>query len=1706
MSARLDRQSFPGRTLLALLQERSQQGPSTNAYTWLADGDRESSSLSYSDLDLRARAIAAHLQSLKLRRKRAVLLYGPGLEFAEALFACFYAGLVAVPAYVPGSARDYPRIERILQDADCGITLTSAATLDAVSQVVSQCAPESLCLATDTVNRDLYPDWVDPETQESDLAYLQYTSGSTSTPKGVMITHANVLANMASIAAHGGFSDSSVSVSWLPHFHDMGLIYGFLQPIYSGFPAVLLSPAAFIHRPLRWLRAISRYRGTHCGGPNFAYDLCVERIDDQEKSALDLSTWQVAFNGSEPVRNETLERFAAHFASCGFQRKAFYPVYGLAEASLKVTSGGPGDGARVCDLDAGRLAQGEVVPAALEAGHRHIVSCGKASLDHQILIADPRTRTPRVAGQIGEIWVAGPSVAAGYWRNSEATRKTFKAFLPTGQGPYLRTGDLGFVSNGELFITGRLKDCIIIRGRNHYPQDLERTAEDAHPALRKHGSAAFSLERHGQERLVIVSELNRKNRGNANEAMDAVRAAIARVHDIQAFAVVFIKSGALPRTSSGKVQRHACKRKWLESALPVVSESVLDIAAFHDSQPEVTWKSLLGRSDDERRHMVEDYVRGQVARALRCAIGELGDAHSLISLGADSLAGFDLMQRIERDLKVAVPVGGLLDRNIREIAGMVLARIGCEVGSQHDAGAFKKIDRPSRVPLSASQSQVWFLQQLFPESCAYNEHLLMRLDGALETEALERAAAEMVRRHEILRTRFPMSEGHPHQVVLPFDLEELPLLQTADLEGEGAVGDRMRALVVRETQRPFQLETDRPMRLTLRRVSEQEHLLLLVAHHIVCDGASLRVVIQELGALYQAYVRGRQSPLPELALQYADYAVWQQQWLQGAVVEQELEYWRKQLEDLAPLDLPTDRPRPALMSHRGASVPFKLSSELAEQLKELCQREGVTLFMGLMAAFQVMLSKYADQQDVTVGTPVANRNMETKDLIGFFVNMLVLRGTLTGNPTCREVFGRVRQVALDAYQHQQVPFEKLVEELQPQRDLGRSPLFQVTLAVQPALEGDLEFGGLRFAFPEVDAGIAKFDLNLRVIETSPCVRGYLEYSQSIFDSATVQRMAGHFHRLVEQMVDAPGLAIGDLSLLTETEKQQVLLDWNHTAQSYPKKCIDDLFEEQAAKTPEAVAVVYEEQSLSYGELNRRANQLAHYLQKNGVGPEVRVAVCMERSPEMVVAFLAVLKAGGAYVPLDSGHPQERLQFMAEDVQASAVLGCSELLQDWPHVNARMICLDDEREQIAEENDANPETGAGFENLAYVIYTSGSTGRPKGVGVAHRGLANLVDWHLRRYQVDHHDRMTQFATAGFDAAVWEMWPTLAAGAGLHIVHDTLRLDPRRLVNWLAEKRITMTFLPTPVAEAVLKLDWPAETSLRYLLTGGDQLHQVPRQSHEFALVNHYGPTENTVVASVETVPWEIDDTPAIGVPIANTRVYVVDGSLAPVPVGVPGELLIGGDGLAHGYVNQPSLTAERFVPDPFAVTPGARLYRTGDLVRWRSSGQLEFLGRLDHQVKVRGYRIELGEIEAALESHELVEQAVVVVRQDGDGDKRLAAYIVMRPGAGEEVSGELREYVKGRLPEYMVPSAIVQLESLPLTPNGKVDRKGLPEPEVWGSGGQGGESGRAARSVEEEIVRGIFAAVLKKAEVGLEENFFAAGGHSLLAAQVVSRVR
>jgi amino acid adenylation domain-containing protein len=937
------------------------------------------------------------------------------------------------------------------------------------------------------------------------------------------------------------------------------------------------------------------------------------------------------------------------------------------------------------------------------------------------------------------------------------------------------------------------------------------------------------------------------------------------------------------------------------------------------------------------------------------------------------------------------------------------------------------------LPLSFAQQRLWFLDQLVPNNAFYNVPAAVRLTGSLNLAALKQTFNKIVLRHEALRTTFVMLEGRLVQAIAPTLTISLPVIDLRELP-EAEREPQVRRLTTEEAQRPFNLSTGPLLRVTLLRLDQAEYLLMLNLHHIVSDGWSIGVLIQELGTLYTAFTSEKLSPLPELIIQYADFAHWQREWLQGEVLASQLAYWRQQLDGISQLNLPTDRQRPAVQTYRGATQLLQLPKSLSEALEALSQREGVTLFMTMLAAFQTLLYRYTQQEDITVGSPIANRNRsEIEGLIGFFVNSLVLRTDLSGNPTFRELLSRVREVALGAYAHQDLPFEKLVEELHPERNLSQNPLFQVVFALQNAPMEALELPGLTLSSLQfVDTGTTRFDLefhlwersskgaatltqnNGRGVEHSEGISGLVVYSTDLFDETTITRMQGHFQTLLESIVANPQARLADLALLSEAECHQLLVEWNNTQADYPKNhCIHQLFEAQVEQAPDAMAVAIEDEQLTYQELNSRSNQLAHYLQKLGVGSEVLVGLWVERSLLMVVGMLGILKAGGAYVPLDSNYLCDRLRFMLEDSQVSVLLTQERLVGGLPDAiacaqqdsaiqnpkskiqNSRVVCLDKDWETIAQESEENPKRCVTGSNLAYVIYTSGSTGKPKGVQIEHGGLLNLVFWHQRAFSVSPLDRVTQLAGVAFDACGWEIWPYLTTGASIHFPDAETRLLPEQLRDWLLSKAITLSFLPTPIAEKILSLDWPQDAALRTLLTGGDKLHQYPLASHPFNVVNNYGPTENTVVTTSGSVSVreQADLAPAIGRPIANTQVYVLDSRLQPVPIGVAGELYIGGDGLARGYLHRPDLTAERFIPNSFRPESG-RLYKTGDLVRYRADGNIEFLSRLDDQVKIRGYRIELGEIESVLSQHPAVVQTVVAIREDVPGEKRLVAYIAL----------------------------------------------------------------------------------------------------------------
>jgi amino acid adenylation domain-containing protein/non-ribosomal peptide synthase protein (TIGR01720 family) len=1007
-------------------------------------------------------------------------------------------------------------------------------------------------------------------------------------------------------------------------------------------------------------------------------------------------------------------------------------------------------------------------------------------------------------------------------------------------------------------------------------------------------------------------------------------------------------------------------------------------------------------------------------------------------------------------------------------------------------------------PLSFAQQRLWFLNHFELNSPLYNVPVAFRLHGVLHVTALREALEAMVERHESLRTSFHSIDGAPVQVIaddepLPFVWRDLRTLPAREREKEAL------QIAAEEATQPFDLTHSPLMRIVLLQMDEAEHVFLLTMHHIIVDGWSTDIFMRELALLYEAFSSGKPSSLPELPIQYLDYAVWQRAWLQGEELEKQLSYWKQQLANLTMLQLPLDHPRPTVQTHRGSVQSLMLSEKLVGSLHALSQQEGCTLFMTLMAAFQALLSYYTGQEDIPVGTMIANRNQaEIEGLIGFFVNTVVLRTDLSQNPTFQELLGRVREVAFSAYEHQDIPFEKLVDELQPDRALSHTPLFQVMFILQNTAQSAMKLADLTVDPMETHVGLAKFDLTLEAVEKGQEISLDLIYNADVFDAPTVTSLLGHFQTFLETITRHPSLRLSELPLLTEVEQRQLLNTWNTDYKAFPEYvCIQEVFESQVTLTPAAVAVVFEEQQMSYLALNRRANQVAHHLRARGVGPDVLVGLCMERSIEMVIGMLAILKAGGTYVPLDPDYPLDRLAFIEQDAQISVILTEERLVEKLSRHKATIICLDTHEQEIARESQENPRSCGSAEHRAYVIYTSGSTGKPKGVQISHRSVVSFLYAINKHLRFTSNERLLAITTLSFDIAGLEIYLPLITGACLVLVGRDVTTDGEQLQERLIRYAITAMQATPATWRLLVDSGWKGNKLLKILCGGealsSDQASQLLTKG--MGLWNLYGPTEATIwstVANIESVERFVP----LGRPLANTQVYLLDKHLRPVPVGVPGELHIGGEGLSQGYLYQPELTAEKFIPHPFSKEPGARLYKTGDLVRTLSNGALDFLGRIDHQVKVRGFRIELGEIEAALGEHPAIQENVVIAWEAAAGEKRLVAYLVPYNGTAPSLQ-ELRSFLKEKLPEYMVPSNFITLDALPLTPNRKIDRRALPEPSP--SRPALTETFIAPRTLKEEVFAKVWSQVLGIEQVGVYDNFFELGGDSLLAIRVVARL-
>ncbi len=1738
-----------------LLQYRAVHQAAHIAFRFLPDGDVTDSAptLTFAELDERARAIAASLLQRCEPGDRALLIYPSGLDFVAAFFGCLYAGIIAVPAYPPKRNQKLQRLQTLVEDCAAAIALTESQSYDiAFPQFSAVAELKNLpWLCTDSELSAGAEDYMAAVTDSADIAFLQYTSGSTGNPKGVMVSHGNLIANSELIYTAMSHSDETVFVGWAPLFHDMGLIGNVLQPVFAGISCTLLPPAAFLQKPLRWLQAISKYRATTSGGPNFAYDLCVNTVKDEDLASLDLSSWQVAFNGAEPIRAESMQAFSRRFQASGFRDSAHYPCYGMAETTLLVTGIRVGQGNYTRHFETAALQEGRA--AVLDSDSEDSsewVNCGQSWCEHRVEIVDPETGRACVDNQVGEIWISGGSVARGYWQKPEATADTFAAEIIDGQqGPFLRTGDLGFLDKGELFVTGRLKDVLIIRGLNHYPQDIELTAFESHQALMPNGAAAFTVARNGIEQLVIVLEVKRTylRKLDANDVVMTIQQAVTQQHELQAHSIVLIKPGRLPKTSSGKVQRQGCKQLYLHDGIEAIARiekaAIVEAAAL----PRLVQEDWQQADDSHKQAILTDYLLKLFACFAQLEQDQLALDKPFMGYGLDSLALTQISAQLSEALGLELSVEQLF--SVETLAGLIdrllhLDKSACEQGLVREA-ITPAVSETGSYPLSYAQQRMWFLSE-YDNSSLYNISGLIDIEGELDSAILAQCFKKIIERHESLRTRFVVEGDQIRQQIQPQLDWALSVVDVSD-----RAADEVAVLIDDQMLRLFDLATDTLLRASLYKIAEHRYRLALSLHHIIADGWSVSLLMRELSSLYGALVEQRQIPLTPLKLHYKDYAAWQQDYLQtgheggSSILQRQSAYWREQLAGAAPLALPLDRVRPALACYRGQRVAFGLGQPLTQQLKQLSRESGVTLYMTLLAAFTSLLHKYAGQDDISVGSPIAGRNRnETRELIGLFVNTLVMRSDLSTNPSFSELLQQVKNTALQAYANQDMPFEKIVDALELPRDAAISPLFQVMFALQDRASLEVDISGLKTSDIQAYSQTSKFDLTLEMVDSSQGLIGHFEYKTALFDTATIESFSRYFRQLLEAVVAAPESPLSELNMLAAADIEQQLQGWNDTAVAHETASLHGLFEQQAQYSPQALAAIVdgdspgsdlisERSSISYQQLDRRANQLAHYLRAQGIARNSVVGLCVERSVDMLIGMLGILKAGAGYLPLDPSYPSERLVYMLEQSRASMLL-----LQD--HLQPLFINesqadgslprlrLDADAAQLADLAVEAPEVQVSDSDLAYVIYTSGSTGRPKGVAISHGAICNQMQWLLKQFPLTAQDRLLHKTPFSFDASVWEIWAPLLSECQLWMAKPGGHKDLNYLLQLMLEQGITTVQMVPSLLQAMLAL--PAIdklTQLKRLFLGGEALStDLARHALGLApsVVNLYGPTECTINASFLELEADAlaassatDDVNlshkayvSIGRPIDNLQSYLLGRRGELLPVGAVAELYIGGAGLSSGYLHQPQLTAERFIDNPFCDSAVNKLYRTGDLVRYLADGQLEFLGRIDEQIKLRGLRIELGEIESVLQQCPQVSECAVAVKTDPQANDRLVAYYLPEPALAtddlsasseRELQQALSTELAKHLADYMIPGLFMRLQTLPRNQSGKLDRRALPEPDYREQ-----VEYVAPQSETEKLLVRLWQSLLDAQLVGRVSNFFNLGGHSLLAARLALQVR
>lgn len=1635
----------PEKCIHEIFEEKAEKFPERIALTF------EDKQITYREINAQANRLAHYLVKQGVKADQLVGLYSERLPH---LIVAILGILKAGGAYLPIDPVYPPeRVAFMLEDAGAKIILTQ----NSLKEHLQLDGQKAVLLDDD------WPQIAEESTENPSLAlspenliYVIYTSGSTGKPKGTLISHYNVLRLFQATDHWFKFNENDIWTLFHSYAFDFSVweIWGAL--LYGG--RLVIVPQLISRSPENFYKLLLKEKVTVLNQTPSAFRQLIhaEELIGQEPYDTDLRF--IIFGGEALELNSLKPWLAKH----GDAQPQLINMYGITETTVHVT-------------------YRPITMADVEAAKGSVI--GEPIPDLKVYILDEHLK-PKPIGIPGEIHVSGAGLARGYLKRAELTTAKFvpNPFSKNGNDRLYRTGDLGrYLQDGDIEYIGRIDSQIKIRGFRIELGEIE-TLLAKHEDIRE---CIVITAKDARGDNIIAAYVVAKQ-GRQPDTMD-LRNHLREHLPEYMLPAAFILLDEFPLTPNGKIDR---------KALPDPLEQRMD----------------LQREYVAPRTPAEELVAQIYSELLD--VQQVGANDHFFDLGGHSLLATQLISRIRDSFKIELPLKIFFENPEVEQLARAIERLKMESEGLEEIPMLA-VDRLQELPLSYAQQRLWFLDQFQKEDASYNIPAAFRVKGPLSLEILQKVIDEIARRHESLRTTFKTVDGKPRLNIAEKSSINIEHTNASSEQNKEAF---IKEAIVKEARTPFKLESGPLMRVKVLQLAEQEFVVLLTQHHIISDGWSMGILMNEVAELYRAFRDGLPSPLPEPELQYVDFAAWQQKWLSGKTLESQLNYWKKKLgHGSPPLQLPTDKPRPATQTANGAHQAFSWNKQLSQNLARFSKQEDMTLFMTLLSAFMILLYKYSSQEDISVGTPIANRNRsQIENIIGFFVNTLVMRVDLSGNPTVRDLLKQIKDTALGAFAHQDLPFEKLVDTIHPQRDMSHTPLFQVMFILQNIPTQKRDVSDITMESLQVDNGLSQFDITLALSEEAEGITGSFEYNTDLFEAATIKRMSAHLQLILQEMIENPYKKISEISLISDEEIEQLIAEADKTRSELPDMAIHHLIEVQAESDARRIAVIDGDNQLTYGYLNKQANQLAAFLQSKEIGPGGRVGVSLSRSQNLIIALLGILKSGAAYVPLDSNYPKERLQYMIEDADVSFLITEEQFQASLPAASLPLLLMDKDSswEQITEFR-AQKVDGA---FPAYIIYTSGSTGLPKGVVVSHRSVVNHNLSVAKEFALTADDRVLQFATINFDAAGEEIYPALQTGAALVLRGNEVLLSGEQLMTLAEKHQITVFDLPTAYWQQLLaelkQLNKPVPPSLRLLVLGGDKLS--PERYAEWLkiggdkvrVLNTYGPTETTIVSTLFECPQnaaalaDLGEIP-IGKAIANTSVYVLDKNLKPVPSGFPGELHVGGLGLAYGYHNRPDLTAERFIPNPYTKNPGERLYKTGDLVRQRPDGMLDFLGRVDHQVKIRGFRVEIGEIEHALLENESIKDAAVIITEKGAAGKRLAAYLVFADDEKADMA-ELRGKLKEKLPEYMLPSAFIKMTELPYLPSGKIDRRALPEPEE--SQMELKTKYVAPRTDKEKILARIWQDLLGVKQIGLDDNFFDLGGDSIVSIQAIARAK